>query len=166
MNNVAAHPLTPKHRAAAAFVLGYLLLAAPYAWWSGNAEFVFYILVMAGLFGALLALHRRINLPVGATWCLAVWGLLHMAGGLVGVPGSWPIAGDTRVLYSWWLVPGVLKYDQVVHAFGFGTTCWVCWVGMRAATGATCPSLGKMVLCAAAATGFGAANEIVEFIAT
>ena len=36
------------------------------------------------------------------------------------VPSSWPVGGDSRVLYNLWLVPGVLKFDQIVHAYGFG----------------------------------------------
>ena len=153
-------------KAAALFVAGYLLVSAPYAWLSGNGEFIFYILVMVILFGGIVGLHFRIGMPTGLIWCLAVWGLLHMMGGLVGVPEGWPIAGEVRVLYSLWLVEGWLKYDQVVHAFGFGSTAWVCWVGMRSATGVVRPGAGVMVLCAAGAMGFGAANEIVEFAAT
>ena len=29
------------------------------------------------------------------------------------------------------LIPGRLKYDRVVHAFGFGATTWVCWPELR-----------------------------------
>jgi hypothetical protein len=97
-----------------------------------------------------------------------------MAGGLVPVPASWAIQGDVRVLYSLWLVPGHLKYDHLVHAYGFGVTTWVCWQALERAIAALAPparakarpNLGLLTLCAAAAMGFGALNEVVEFAAT
>jgi hypothetical protein len=52
-----------------------------------------------------------------------------MAGGLIAVPESWPINGEHRVLYSLWLIPDVLKYDHVVHAYGFGVTTLACSTG-------------------------------------
>jgi hypothetical protein len=93
-----------------------------------------------------------------------------MAGGLVVVPESWPIDSGSRVLYSLWLIPDRLKYDQVVHAYGFGVATWVCWQGIRAAIrgrgGQARPSPGLMVLSASAGMGLGALNELVEFVAT
>jgi hypothetical protein len=78
--------------------------------------------------------------------------------------------GTNRVLYSLWLVPDRLKYDHVVHAYGFGVTTWVCWQGLRAALGGrhqrVRPTPGLMLLCAAAGLGFGALNEVIEFAAT
>jgi hypothetical protein len=104
-------------------------------------------------------------------WGLALWGLAHMAGGLVPVPVSWPIHGNVRVLYSLWLIPDRLKYDQVVHAWGFGVTTFVCWQGLCAILAGNRrasmkPTLGMLTLCAAASMGFGALNEVVEFAAT
>jgi len=135
-----------------------------------NDEFLFYFIVMCVLIVAVGAVHLRVRLHIGALWGLSLWGLAHMAGGLMPVPESWPIKGDTHVLYNWWLVPGVLKYDQLVHAYGFGLVTWICWMSLRgafASRGVTVrPSLGLLTLCVAGGMGFGAANEVVEFIAT
>ena len=172
---------TPGVKLAIAFAAAYTLAAAVGALRTGNSEFIFYIVVMLVLAAAVSLVHWRVGLSTGVLWALAVWGGLHMAGGLVPVPASWPISGDIRVLYSWWIIPaanggglpgtpgGWLKYDQVVHAFGFGVTTWVCWQALRGATGAWAklkPTFGLMVLCAAAGLGFGALNEVVEFAAT
>ena len=101
---------------------------------------------------------------------MCVWGLVHMAGGLLPVPETWPIDGDIRVLYSLWLIPERLKYDHVVHAYGFGVATWVCWQGIRSAIvrrgGDGVPTAGLMVIAALAGMGLGAANEIVEFAVT
>lgn len=137
---------------------------------SGNREFVFYIVVMVVLISVIFIVHRRMTLTSGQLWALSVWGLLHMAGGLVPVPQSWPINGDIRVLYSLWFIPDLLKYDQIVHAYGFGITTWICWHAIHATLRekdgtAPRPTFGLLVLAAAGGMGFGALNEVIEFIA-
>ncbi len=167
-------PAAPRLLPLLAFNGAYLLAAAAVALGRRNGEFLFYIIVMLVLGAGVFLVHRRVGLSGGVLWGLSLWGLAHMAGGLVPVPESWPINGDIRVLYSLWLVPGRLKYDQVVHAFGFGVTTWLCWEGLRAMLAdphgvprsSIVPTLGKLTLCAAAGMGFGALNEVVEFAAT
>jgi hypothetical protein len=173
--------LRPAVIAAFLFTLAYLLAAAIAALTSGNAEFVFYIVVMVLLIGVIGVVHFHVNLSSGLIWLLTIWGAMHMAGGLVPVPETWPINGEHRVLYSWWIIPrdpppgstleGWLKYDHITHAFGFGVTTWLCWQALcgaarRHGAAPIRPSLGLMVLVAAASCGFGALNEIVEFAAT
>lgn len=155
-----------------AFTVAYLLAAAVGVAVTGNGEFVFYLGVMVVLVGCVVALHRQVGLSQGVLWCLTLWGALHMAGGLLPVPAAWPINGDQRVLYSLWLIPERLKYDQLVHAFGFGTTTVVCWEALRSAIAKRFPSSpplaptwGLMLLVGAAGMGFGALNEVIEFIA-
>ena len=154
----------------ALFTAAYMLAATLGAVLTGNFEFAFYIAIMVVLVALVAVVHRAIALTTAQLWALSAWGLAHMAGGLLPVPPSWPIDGDIRVLYSFWLVPGALKYDHVVHAYGFGVATWVCWHGMRAAFAArgvdAVPTLGLMILTAAAGMGLGAVNELVEFAAT
>ncbi len=154
----------------ALFTFVYLLGALITALQASNHEFLLYIGVVALMMGVVWVVHDRVALTSGALWCLSIWGLVHMAGGLVRVPESWPVMGTNRVLYSLWLIPDRLKYDHVVHAYGFGVTTWVCWQGLRAALGGRLhrvrPTPGLMVLCAAAGLGFGALNEVIEFAAT
>ncbi len=161
--------LTPATVKVLVFTLAYLGVATIWAIGAGNSEFIFYIAVMAILIGAVTFVHSRVRLTTGVLWALSLWGLAHMAGGLVPVPDSWPINGDIRVLYSLWLIPDILKYDHVVHAYGFGTTTWVCWQGLRSVLVQHTelrPTFGLMVLCAAGGMGFGALNEVIEFAAT
>ena len=149
----------------------YLVGALMTAVQGSNDEFLLYIGVVVLMMGVVWVVHGRVALTSGALWCpLSIWGLAHMAGGLVVVPESWPVMGTNRVLYSLWLIPDRLKYDHVVHAYGFGVTTWVCWQGLRAALGGrhqrVRPTPGLMLLCAAAGLGFGALNEVIEFAAT
>jgi hypothetical protein len=150
------------------FSLAYMLAALVAAVVFRNQEFVFYIAVMVVLMAAAWAVHRTIRLHPLALWGLSLWGLLHMAGGLIPIPQSWPRLGG-NVLYNLWLVPNLLKYDQAVHAYGFGLMTWICWQGLSRAFEnrglPVRPTLGLLTLCVAGGMGFGALNEVVEFIA-
>jgi hypothetical protein len=156
------------------FTVAYLLLGLVGTLWIGNQEFLLYIGVMVPIVAVVSVTHLRVNFSTGVLSGLSIWGLAHMAGGLLPVPESWPIQGQTRVLYSWWVIPGHLKYDHLVHAFGFGVTAWLCWEGLRSiVAGGTNrpaatvrPTLGMLVLSAVAGLGFGGLNEVVEFVAT
>lgn len=182
LSRLIPRPLLP----VACFVLAYLLAATVAAVWLGNAEFVFYIAVMLVLIAVILVVHAHVALSTGLLWALAVWGALHMAGGLVPVPADWPTDGGFHVLYSWWIIPGAegeadgwLKYDQVTHAYGFGVATWLCWQALCGALGpdaemasegsrraALRPTVGLLTLVVAAGMGLGALNEVIEFTAT
>ncbi len=175
----------------ASFTLAYVMAALALAVIRGSPEFLVYIavlLVMMGvvwavhrrvMMGVVWAVHRRVELHTGTLWGLSLWGLAHMAGGLLVVPAGWPTNESSRVLYTLWLIPDRLKYDHVVHAYGFGMTTWVCWQGIRGALAGRAgrggaggrgahnyPTAGLLVLSAAAGMGFGALNEVIEFVAT
>ena len=154
-----------------AFTATYLVSATIASFVLGNREFLFYIVVMVILIGAVWWVHSRVSLTSGALWALSVWGLAHMMGGLLPLPDGWPYDGEHQVLYSLWLIPDRLKYDQLVHAYGFGVTTWVCWQALEAilmSAGAknVRPTFGMLVLAVAGGMGFGALNEVIEFIAT
>ena len=153
-------------RGVATFTAAYMLAALVATLLLRNREFLFYIVTMLALMAAVAAVHKRVNLTKGALWCLSIWGFVHMAGGLVPVPEGWPYNPPNAVLYSLWLLPEHLKYDQVVHAYGFGVTTWVCWQGLEAIHPAERPTFGRLVLAGTSALGFGALNEVIEFAAT
>ena len=153
------------------FTLSYIFAAGVLAAVRGNAEFVFYIAIMLLLGAAIYWVHSKVGLSPALLWCLSVWGLMHMAGGLLECPAAWPTAGKTRVLYNLWIIPGYFKYDQLTHVYGFGVTTWLCWQALSESlrgegVEVVRPTLGRLTLCAAAGMGFGAFNEIVEFVAT
>lgn len=157
-------------RAVILFTAAYLATAVGGAVRGRNLEFVLYIGVIVVLAPAILWLHSRVQLRIAALWGLSWWGAVHMAGGLVHVPTSWPTAGSQPVLYNLWLIPDWLKFDQIVHVYGFGLVTWVCWQGISQAFSqngvSVRPTFGLLTLCGAAGMGFGALNEVVEFMAT
>lgn len=148
------------------FTVAYLAAAVVAAVMAGNREFIFYITVMVVLIAIVAVVHARVKLTIGVLWLLSLWGAAHMAGGLVTVPDGWPTLEGSRVLYNWWIIPDRLKYDQVVHAYGFATSTWLCWQCLRNIASLRRPTIGAVTLAALGAMGLGALNEVVEFIAT
>lgn len=135
-----------------------------------NVEFKIYLAVMLIMLGAVLIIHNFIRLNTLTLMGLSIWGAAHMAGGLWHVPETWTVTEQSRVLYNWWVIPGWLKFDQLVHFNGFGLVTWICWQGLRSSferRGVSVkPTFGLLTLCVAAGTGFGAFNEVIEFTAT
>lgn len=131
-----------------------------------NTEFAFYLVSLLVIIAVVLWLHRRIVFSTPVLVALSIWSLAHLAGGLVPIPESWPHDGETAVLYSLWLIPDWLKYDNPVHAFGFGTCVAICHQGLRSVIGKTANHGGLIFLCLVAACGLGSLNEIIEFAAT
>ena len=129
-----------------------------------NFEFLWYIAVLAGFFVLIFVTIRRSNFDYLTLGGLTIWGLLHLMGGGVKVYGA--------TLYKLHLIPligsgelFVLKYDQVVHFFGFAVATLVVYHLLK-------PYLNERTnwkvvypLMIAAGMGLGALNEIVEFIA-
>lgn len=166
------------------FTAAYLVAATVLAAREANKEFMFYLGVMLVLVAIVWWVDRVITFSLGLLTCLSLWGAMHMAGGLLPVPADWPINGDQRVVYSWWVVPFQLagdgsvtyglKYDHLTHAFGFGVMAWVSWQALRFSIRKmdpdrrqpVRPTFTTMTLCFTAAMGFGAINEIIEFVAT
>jgi hypothetical protein len=162
--------LSPRLLPLTVFTVAYLIASSLVAVWRGNVEFLLYIAVMLLLILAVVIVHRSVELSRALLWGMSIWGLAHMAGGLVLIPEGWPVDAGSHVLYSLWISPDRLKYDHIVHAYGFGMTTWLCWQALRASIltrgGSVSPTIGLLILSATAGMGFGALNEIVEFAAT
>lgn len=137
---------------------------------TGNMEFAAYSAQIVCLSVLVMWAHRRARFSSSTLWALSVWGLLHMAGGTVPAPLEWVDveAESSRArLYYMWLIPGWFRYDHFVHGYGFFVATVVLWQSVRRSLRpGSAPSLAFGVLLASAGMGLGAANEILEFIAT
>ncbi len=142
-----------------------LIIFGPLYLFRQNYEFLFYvgIIVLAGL--AVLATNKKVNYPNLVLWSLAIWAILHMAGGGIYIQG--------KKLYELILIPLVgnpyyiFKYDQFVHIVGFGAATLLMFYLIKPYIK---ENLNKgfafWLVVAMAGLGVGAINEIVEFIAT
>jgi len=128
-----------------------------------NYEFLWYVVVLLFFFFLIGLTLNRTKFPAWLLWMLSLWGFLHMAGGGVVV--------QDHVLYAYRIVhlfgagdAYVLKFDQVVHFYGFFTTTFVAHHLLKPCCSR--PNATMVIFLAAVASmGFGALNEIVEFLA-
>ncbi|MFA9446707.1 hypothetical protein [Egicoccus sp. AB-alg6-2] len=126
---------------------------------SGHGNWPVYAFMVAVGAGIVVAVHRRVRLSRTTIWGLVVFALGHLAGGLVAV-------GD-GILYQVWLVDGLIRYDNVQHAVGFGFVGRAVWESLRPRIA---PSPGDRALTVwivvLGACGAGAINEIAEYLLT
>lgn len=128
-----------------------------------NYEFLLYVGVILVVAAWILWKQRRVRFDLPILWGLTAWGVLHMAGGNIRV-------GD-GVLYSLQLAPlipryHILRYDQLVHTFGFGVATLVCYHVLRSYLRRDITHWGALsLLVLLMGSGVGAVNEIIEFIA-
>ncbi|MBM4107522.1 MAG: hypothetical protein FJ255_01705 [Phycisphaerae bacterium] len=153
------------------FTLLYLVGLTARSVGQGNTEFLYYAAVMLGLIGAVGLLHARVRLPAGVLAALSAWGLLHMLGGTLAIPASVSDPPDPAVLYNLRLHRVLPKFDQLVHAYGFGVATWASYHALRHAMGVAGGgrfrvTLGTGTALVCMGMGLGALNEVVEFAAT
>jgi hypothetical protein len=147
------------------FTLLYLLIFTIYYVSIKNYEFLWYVGVVLFFVFLIGSTLEKTKFDYTILWGLTLWGLLHMAGGGVRV--------GEDVLYAYRIFPFfdgggdyfILKFDQFVHAFGFGVATLVMYHLLK-------PGISKGVTrkvtyfaAGAAGMGLGAMNEVVEFIA-
>ena len=131
----------------------------------GNAEFLLYAGIILVLAAWILWKQRSIRFDLHILWGLSIWGFLHMAGGNI------PVGDGGRVLYSVELIRiyprlHILRFDQMVHAFGFGVATLACYHLLRPFLKVDIARWGVLALLVVLlGSGLGALNEIVEFIA-
>ncbi len=147
------------------FTLGYLVAFSVYFIQTGNREFLLYVGVVMMVFALMFATLQRTRFSYAVLVGMSLWGLLHMAGGGLVVNGA--------VLYSLRLIPifdrgdelFVLKFDQVVHFWGFGVTTLLAYDLLRHYLNDRARYAVVYPMVVLIGMGLGSLNEIVEFIA-
>jgi len=118
-----------------------------------------YLVVTGLLVTSTIVVDRRVHFspPALAVLCMAM--VLHLSGGLL--PGP-----DEAILYDQWLVPGILKYDQLVHFVNCAALALACFVVIRRWLRPGIALAGPAFAAAAMACGLGAVNEVFEYLAS
>lgn len=160
------HVLEPRMRWVTIVVLTTILGGVAIAWSKLNLEFLFYASTVAVQIALFLYIDRRVTFSQLVLWGLTLWAILHFAGGLMPIPESITEPGRPANLYNMRLFPWFPKYDQLVHAFGFGMSTILLYEAISARVGRALHIdvvLGSMLFLAA--MGLGAINEVIEFLA-
>lgn len=146
------------------FTLAYLIPFTYSFISSGDGEFIWYALIVIGLFLLVIGTLPISKFTQGIVWSLSIWALLHLAGGGIKV--------GEGVLYGVQLIPLyngggemiLLKYDQVVHAFGFGLCAYIIFHFLKRYI-VNPYRFGVYAIAMLGGIGMGVLNEIAEFIA-
>ena len=131
---------------------------------NANHEFLIYVVVIFAVTGLVVATFSRVRYSFVCLVGLAVWAVLHLVGGGIRIDGD--------VIYGLILIPisekySILRYDQVVHAFGFGVATLVVYqllANLLPPKDMKRFSIGLIVVMAGC--GLGALNENIEFLLT
>lgn len=139
-------------RALLGFVAAYYIVFIVLGVATDNRQTAFYAGFIALAFLGLLYWDFRRHFSQFILWGIALWGALHMAGGMTPI-------GEGRILYNVELLP-FLRFDQLVHALGFG------FAGLAFAESIEPKPGSGALLTLMGGVGFGALNEMVEFLIT
>jgi uncharacterized membrane protein YjdF len=128
----------------------------------GDRRIVAYLLTWSLLAALTRAAHRRWPLPPATVGLLVAASGVHLAGGLLPSPDE-----GAPILYETWLVDGVLKFDQLAHAAMSGIVTLACFQLLGHLLDPTrAPAAVRAALAMLVAWGFGAANELFEFLSS
>lgn len=154
--------LSPARLLILGFTCLYTLSAGFYFSSIGNAEFMGYIAVIIFLIviGGCVLTHQCV--PSWLFFMLSLVGLLHLLGAAV------PVQGD--ILYNYVPFPienpsglTFIKFDQIVHTYGSAVAALLMYYFLKRDT--SFHGLGIAVFSILGASGIGAFNEIIEFMA-
>lgn len=153
-----------RHKLLLVFTASYILGFAIYYIRDFNIEFLAYVGVLMLGFFLVAYTYQSARFPFSILCALSIWGLLHMAGGSIKIDGG--------VLYGYHIYPFVdrggeffiLRMDQVIHMFGFGTTALVVHhLIERFFKKDSVSRFWLSMVAVSSAMGLGALNEMIEF---
>lgn len=147
------------------FTVSYLIAVLLFFWKMENIEFLIYSGVITVVVIGVYIFHKRVGLSRGVLWNLSILGFLHLLGGLIPISNALSVGDDKSILYNLWIIPGYVRYDKAIHAYGFGTITWLCWQSLKHLFPTVKPLPSTLSICVLCGLGVGAINEIVEFFA-
>jgi len=123
-----------------------------------KADFVvIYAVSMALVMALIVWIDAHVHFSRWVLWGLVVWLLGHLIGGL------WVLDGD--VMYGHWIIEPVVRFDNVVHAWGFGVAGVATLEAMRTSLG-TPSRVVIFVIVWFGGMATGALNEVLEWLGT
>ena len=142
--------------AGACVLAGWLILGRI----AGSEAVIRYLVSVPVLIGVVVVANHHIGFSRGVLWGFVAWEFVHLAGGLIPM-------GTDHILYNADSVVPLVRWDRLVHAFGFGVATAASWQAIRSflPAGQGVP-VGVAFLAALCALGLGAVIEIFEFLIT
>jgi len=142
-------------------VATYLVGLGGYGAVTGSPLTVPYVVIVAVAFLGLAVADSRFRFSRVVLVGLTLWGVGHLAGGIVELDGG------ERILYNA-VFARWFHADNIVHFVGFGTAGLACWEALRAGWLGEIEvgPVATVAFVALLGCGVGAVNEVVEFAFT
>lgn len=130
-----------------------------------NMEFIAYVAIVLLIGIIIISFFKKKYLKLHELYLLSVWGFLHLMGGLI-------IFSSGHNLYQLILLDiinkgggyVILKMDQLIHFYGFGLIAYIMFRVFSNKLKNTSSNLFIGFFAVMVAIGFGALNEVIEFI--
>jgi hypothetical protein len=144
-----------------ATVVTYLVALGGYGAVNGSRLTIPYVVIVALAFVGLAVADNRFRFSGVVLLGLTLWGLGHLAGGIVELDDGERIFYN--VVFGRWF-----HVDNIVHFIGFGTAGLAFWEALRAGWLADVEvgPVATVAFIAILGCGVGAVNEVVEFAFT
>jgi len=125
-----------------------------------NFEFAIYVGVIVACLALVTLTFWRVAYSIATLWGLTIWSIMHMAGGGIYINGV--RLYDIIIITLSQTYP-ILRYDQVVHTFGFAAATLTMFDLLRLLLKENLNRfIALSVVVIMAGLGVGALNEIVE----
>jgi uncharacterized membrane protein YjdF len=128
-----------------------------------NYEFLLYAITVVILIIILYKSDQYFNYKRLGLWLFNIWLILHIFGGLVSYQGV--RLYDLMLLNLVGDPYHILKYDQFVHFYCYVVMSILMWSVVQKIMKQDASSAVVCVITVLAASGLGAVNEIIEFLA-
>lgn len=141
------------------FTALYLIFFVLVAFFHHNYEFMFYSFIIAVLIVFAIIYNKQLNLNILTIILLVILLMLHALGCNIYLSGA--------KLYDTWLMPGILKYDNIVHFFGGAVAAFLVyyWLVPNLSRSLLKNKIFLFIALIIAAMGLASFNELSEYSA-
>jgi len=129
-----------------------------------NSEFIVYTIIVLLLAWLVIGTMKNLQLPNIVLWGLLAWATMHLAGGAFSFFGT--RLYDTIFIAIVGEPYNILRYDQLIHIFGFGVATLTVYFLIKPKLKPNHKWVALSIVLVMAGTGLGALNEILEFMTT
>lgn len=139
------------------FTMAFLLVFSILAIFNSNYEFLYYGLVLSVLLIGIISYSKIVYFPLEIIIGLVIFTFLHVLGGNIFI-------SNIR-LYDYWVVDGLVKYDNIMHFLGSFLVGISAYSLVKPYAKQKVPKYIVWSTLVLIVMGVGAMNEVLEFSA-
>lgn len=126
-----------------------------------NSEFLIHLTVSVSFMLIIAYTLKILKYNTGLLWILTIFNSLHLAWGWLSYDG---VIWYQQIIFPLSDTYQTLRYDQILHCFGYFTATILAYEILVPRLKTRKVGFALAVILIMAGTGFGALNEVIEFI--